>query len=176
MIPLAGSREPKPAAASGGCRQAERWKSQGAPNEARLCEFPGLAPLVGFGAKPQRPPSRSAPENVQFQSRLRSSLRLKRVIPARPGFPAGRRPRLFAAFSEEGIHAQRARRQATQSSVSPRAAGLFWQRYEQPERLKPVSIVGRKAACSETTFSLKSMGTAIPIPLPGAPPRTPPGT
>ena len=116
---------------------------------------------------PNVPISRSAPENVQFQSRLRSSLRLKRVIPAQPGFPAGRRKRLFAAFSEEGIHAQRARRQATQSSVRPRAAGLFWQRYEQPERLKPVSIVGRKAACSETTFSLKSMGTAVPNPAKG---------
>ena len=38
----------------GGNRQAERWKSQGATLASRLCEFPGLAPLSGFGTEAER--------------------------------------------------------------------------------------------------------------------------
>ena len=48
-----GSRGPEPAAASGGNRQAERRKSQGATLASRLCEFPGLKPLAGSGVEPQ---------------------------------------------------------------------------------------------------------------------------
>ena len=57
---LAGFREPEPAAPSGRNRQAERWKSQGVPLAARLCELPGLAPLSRvWGSRPNVPQSRS---------------------------------------------------------------------------------------------------------------------
>ena len=45
---------PKPAAAGGRNRQAERRESQGAPFMVRLCEFPGLAPLSRFGTGARR--------------------------------------------------------------------------------------------------------------------------
>ena len=50
----------------------------------RLCEFPGSLPLVGTGVEPQTgfgtAAQKKQPEKTQSQSRLRSSLRLRRGL------------------------------------------------------------------------------------------------
>ena len=50
----------------GGRRQAERRKSQGATLASRLCEFPGLKPLAGFGAEPQAGFGTAVPTSPRF--------------------------------------------------------------------------------------------------------------
>ena len=74
---LAGFREPEPAAACGGNRQAERWKSQGAMLASRLCEFPGLAPLSRFGRQPKNPGENVVSEQTVKRSTIETVYFLK---------------------------------------------------------------------------------------------------
>ena len=67
-----GSGGPKPAAASGGNRQAERRESQGVPLAARLCEFPGLwSPGRVLGAAAPNVPHREAIKEKSSQGAKR---------------------------------------------------------------------------------------------------------
>ena len=104
--PQTPSLGPEPAAASGTEAHRRQWdwslppavREKGRRNvgnhkerrKPRLCEFPGSLTLAGTGVEPQTGfgamAPKKQPEKTQSQSRLRSSLRLRRVLSVKQEF------------------------------------------------------------------------------------------